>query len=96
MPLKFYKYSGWFNAPLHQVVEDPDLCGDGEVEVDEVDVVGARLEDVGLLRRRFLVPVVEPAKQQLRILDDDQRFHDRRLEELLHEPLLDLDKNVLQ
>ena len=76
-------------------MEDSDLCGDGEVEVDEVDVVRSGLEDVRLFRKRFRVSVVEPSEQQLWILDDDQRLDYRRLEELLDEALLDLIKSFI-
>jgi hypothetical protein len=31
-----------------------------------------------------------PAEEQLRVLDDDERFHDHSLQELLHETFLDL------
>ena len=84
-----------FQSGPHQVVEDSDLGGDGEVEVDEVDVVRSGLEDVRLFRKRFRVSVVEPSEQQLRVLDDDQRLDDRRLEELLDEALLDLIKSFI-
>ena len=71
-------------------MKNSGLSGDGEVEMDEVDVVGARLEDVRLFRDRFSISMVEPVEKQLGVLDDDQRLDDHHLEELLYETLFDL------
>ncbi len=43
-----------FRRQNYQIVEDPDLCGDGEVEVNEVDVVGPGFKDLRLFRNRLL------------------------------------------
>jgi hypothetical protein len=75
---------------FYQIMKNSSLSGDGEVEMDEVDVVGARLEDVRLFRDRFSISMVKPVEKQLRVLDDDKRLDDHHLEELLYETLFDL------
>ena len=74
----------------YQIMEDSHFSRDGEVEMNKVDIICSGLEDVGLLRERLLVSVIEPVEQQIRILDHDQRLHDHCLEELLDKTFLDL------
>ena len=79
------------DAHRAEVVEDSDLGGDGEEEVDESEVVFAALEDLG--RRRRLAPVavelvLRPLRQLVRAGHGDEGLDEHDLHELADEPFL--------
>lgn len=80
------------DAHRAEVVEDSDLGGDGEEEVDESQVVLAVLEDFG--RRRRLAPaasaelLLRPPGQLVRAGHGDEGLDEHDLHELADEPFL--------